>query len=62
MIKAFFILEIFTFLSRLFDYVEKLFDRKTKVNFKIYDVIDWIKSILIYKYQQNSTTINASPT
>ena len=34
--------EIFTFLSQLFGYVEKRFDKKTMVNFKIYDVTDWI--------------------
>ena len=33
--------EIFTFLSWLFDYVEKRLDKKVKVNSKIYDVTDW---------------------
>ena len=35
MLKAFFILEIFTFLSGHFGYVEKRFDKKTKTNSKI---------------------------
>ena len=34
-------LEIFTFLSQLFGYVEKQLNKKVKVNFKIYDVPDW---------------------
>ena len=38
-LKALFVLEIF--LSRLFSHVEKRFDKKAKVNFKIYDVTDW---------------------
>ena len=37
MLKALFVLEIFT----LFGYVEKRLDKKVDVNFKIYDVIDW---------------------
>ena len=41
MLKTLFVLEIFTFLSLLFDYVEKWLDNKVKVNSKIYDVIDW---------------------
>ena len=40
MLKALFGIEVFTFLSLLFVYVEKWFDKKTKVNFKIFDVID----------------------
>ena len=39
-LKALFVLEIFTFLSSLFDYVEKQLDGKAMVNFKIYDVTD----------------------
>ena len=39
-IKAFFGLEIFTFLSWLFGYVEEQLDEKAKVNFKIFDVMD----------------------
>ena len=41
MLKALFVLEIFTFLSWLFGYVEKRLDKKAMVNFKIYDVKDW---------------------
>ena len=37
MLKALFVLEIFT----LFGYVEKRLDNKADVNFKIYDVTDW---------------------
>ena len=37
-LKAFFVLVIFAFLSWLFRYVEKRLDKKTMVNFKIYDV------------------------
>ena len=38
-LKALFILEVFTFFW-FFGYVEKRLDKKAKVNFKIYDVID----------------------
>ena len=41
MLKALFVLQIFTFLSRLFSYVEKRLDKKAMVDFKIYDVTDW---------------------
>ena len=41
MLKALFVLQIFTFLSRLFSYVEKRLDKKATVDFKIYDVTDW---------------------
>ena len=41
MIKALFILEVFTFLSWFFGYAEKPLDKKAMVNFKIYDIIDW---------------------
>ena len=37
MLKALFVLQIFT----LFGYVEKRLDKKVDVNFKIYDVTDW---------------------
>ena len=37
MLKALFVLEIFTFLSLLFGYIEKRLDKKAKVNFKIYN-------------------------
>ena len=40
-LKALFVLEIFTFLSWFFGYVEKRLDKKFKVNSKIYDVTDW---------------------
>ena len=40
MLRALFILEIFKFLSGLFDYVIKQPDPKAKVNFKIYDNTD----------------------
>ena len=42
MLKALFIPDIFTFLSWIFDYVEKRLDKKAMVNFKIYDVEDWV--------------------
>ena len=41
MLKAFFILEIPTFLSWLIGYVEKRLNREAIVKFKIYDVTDW---------------------
>ena len=41
MLKALFVLEIFTILSWLFSYVEIMLDKKSKLNFKIYDVTDW---------------------
>ena len=40
MLKALSVLEIFTFLSWGFGYVEKRLDKKVKVNSKIYDVTD----------------------
>ena len=40
-VKALFIFEIFTFLSRLSGYVEKGLDKKPMVSFKIYVVTDW---------------------
>ena len=39
--KGLFVLKIFTFFSWLFVHVGKPFDKKAKVNFKIYDVTDW---------------------
>ena len=49
MLKALFILEIFAFLSFLFGCVEKPFDEKAMVDFKIYDVTDCTTSnYLIY--------------
>ena len=41
MLKALFVLEVFTFLSWLFGYAEKRLDKKAMVNLKIYDVKDW---------------------
>ena len=41
MLKARFVLEIFTFLSWLFGYLETRLDEKAMVNFKIYDMADW---------------------
>ena len=40
MLKVLFV-EIFTFLSWHFGYVEKRFDKKAMVKFKISDVTDW---------------------
>ena len=40
MLKALFALELFSFWSLHFGYVEKWLDKKTKVKFKIYDVTD----------------------
>ena len=42
MLKFLFVLEIFTFLSWLFVYVEEPLNKKAMVDFKIYDVTDWI--------------------
>ena len=39
--KALFVLEIFTFLSWVFGYVEWRFDKKAAIYFKIYDATDW---------------------
>ena len=41
LLKALFVLKMFTFLSWLFDYAEKRLDKKIKVNLKIYEVTDW---------------------
>ena len=38
-LKAIFICKIFKFLFWLFGHVRKRLDKKTKVNFKLYDVI-----------------------
>ena len=40
-LKALFALEMFKYLSWLFGQVEKRFDYKENVNFKIYDVTTW---------------------
>ena len=50
MFKVLFVLEIITFLSWLFGYVEKWFDKKVMVNFKIYDVTDWTRNNCNYTY------------
>ena len=44
MLKALFVVEIFTFLSWLFGYLEKRLDKKAMFNFKIYDVKNWATS------------------
>ena len=41
MLKVLFVLETFPFLSWLFSYAEKEFEKKTKFNLKIQDVTDW---------------------
>ena len=38
MSESLFVLEMFTFLSRPFGYVEKRLDKKAKTNFEIYNV------------------------
>ena len=43
MLKAVAVLEIYTFSSWIYGYVEKQLDKKTKVNFKIYDVTEWTR-------------------
>ena len=40
-LKSLLFLEIFTFLSWRFSYIEKRFDTKVEVVFKIYEVKDW---------------------
>ena len=42
MLKALFVLEVFTYLPLLFGYIRKQVDKKPKVNFKIYDVTDCV--------------------
>ena len=51
--KALFVLEIFTFLSWLFSYLEKRLDKKTIINFIIYDVTDWTKEIITIRILPN---------
>ena len=41
MLKARFTLEIFTFLSSIFGCWEKRLDKKTMINFNMYDVTAW---------------------
>ena len=45
MLKALFLIEIFTFLYYIFGNLEKRLDKKTMVNFKIHDVTDWITNV-----------------
>ena len=52
-LKAIFVLEIFTFLSWLFLYVEKELYKKAMVDFKIYDVTDWTTNDYITHINQN---------
>ena len=40
--KALFVLKIFRFLSSLLGHVPKRLDKKDKVNFKFYDVTEWL--------------------
>ena len=40
MVKAPFVIEIFSFLSRFFGYIEKRLEKKSIVSFKTYDVTD----------------------
>ena len=54
MFRALFVLEIFKFLSSLFYYVEKLPDKKGKVNFKVYDGTGWTITIRIFSYISRS--------
>ena len=42
-LKTLFVLEVFTFLSWLFDYVEKRLNKKALVIFKIYDAMGWTR-------------------
>ena len=50
--KCLFVLEIFTFLSWLLDYVEKQLDKRVKVHFKIYSVTDWTANNYITQITQ----------
>ena len=40
MLKALLVIKVFKFLSRLFGHIGKGLDKKSKGNFKIYDVIN----------------------
>ena len=42
MLKALFVLEIWRFMYWLFGYIEYYLNKAAKINFKIYDVTDWI--------------------
>ena len=41
MLKALFVIKIFTFLSQLFGHVKNQLDKKAKVNFNIRNATDW---------------------
>ena len=53
-LTALLVLEIFTFLSWLFAYLEKRFDKKGMVNFNIYEVTDWTTNNTIHILPNNS--------
>ena len=44
MLKTFFVLKFFTFLSWVFDYVEKRLGKKAIVNLKLYEITVWIRN------------------
>lgn len=46
-----FVLEVFKFLFLIFCHAGKRLDQKTKVNFKMYDVTNWVAIIKINIYQ-----------
>ena len=52
-LKAFFVLKIFKFLSWLFGYAEQWNDEKDKINFKIYDVTTWEKTTAMHALTTN---------
>ena len=56
MLKALFVLQIFTFWFWPFGYLEKWLGKKDKVNFKTYGITGWITNIII----PQSTNINIS--
>ena len=61
MLIALFVLKVCKFLSRLFGNVEKRFDKKAMVNFKIYDVTDWTTNNYnthIIQYRKNEKQQN----
>ena len=61
MLKALFVLEIFTFLSSLFGYVEKALDMKQMVDFKFDDVADRTTNNYKYTYYPISQELKAQP-
>ena len=59
-LKAFFALKIFKFLSQLFGHVRKQLDEKDKVNFEINDVTTWFTNNCnahIAQYLPNNQTM-----